>query len=174
MFDQVARRATACAGDAKRPGRHRRRPSHTAAELRVSGVKRTWLPQRKMSANDPKRTSTPIAPAGHRITVSWSLGNPVDFYRTAFELLCAVVPQWCRCQWCLCRLRAARHAVRGVLCAARHAVRGVLCAAHDAAPSRSSGPRHLTPLARWLVLQSPMRLLVPEGKTPFDAKSVLI
>jgi hypothetical protein len=42
-----------------------------------------------MSANDPKRTSTPIAPAGHRITVSWSLGNPVDFYRTAFELLCA-------------------------------------------------------------------------------------
>ena len=55
MFDQVARRATACAGDAK-------------------------------------RTSTPVAPAGHRITVSCSLGNPVDFYRTAFELLCAGGP----------------------------------------------------------------------------------
>ena len=45
-----------------------------------------------MSAFDPKRTSTPIAPAGHRITVSWSLRNPVDFYRTAFELLCAGGP----------------------------------------------------------------------------------
>ena len=176
MFDQVARRATACAGDAKRPGRHRRRPSHTAAELRVSGVKRTWLPQRKMSANDPKadihanRTSrTPH----YSILVA---RQPGRFLSNCVRItLCQWSRcQWCRCQWCLCRLRAARHAVRGVLCAARHAVRGVLCAAHDAAPSRSSGPRHLTPLARWLVLQSPMRLLVPEGKTPFDAKSVLI
>jgi hypothetical protein len=27
-----------------------------AAECPLSGVKRTWLPHRKMSANDPKRT----------------------------------------------------------------------------------------------------------------------
>ena len=45
-----------------------------------------------MSAFDPKRTSTPIAPAGHRITVPWSVGNAVDLYRIAFELLCASGP----------------------------------------------------------------------------------
>src|SRR5580765_3787719 len=58
----------------------------------LSGVKRTSRGETVTSAFNPKRTSTPIAPAGHRITVSWSLGNPVDFYRTAFELLCAGGP----------------------------------------------------------------------------------
>jgi hypothetical protein len=49
---------------------------------------RKFLPGRRPR----KQTSPPVAPAGHRITVSWSVGNPVDFYRTAFELLCASGP----------------------------------------------------------------------------------
>ena len=104
-------------------------------------------------------------------------GNQVGFCPTTYfpTTLCQWSRcQWYRCQWCLCRLRAAHHAVHDVPCAALHAVRGVLCAVRDAAPSRSSGPRHPTLSAPWLALRGQTRLSLLEERTPFDVKSVLI
>ena len=48
---------------------------------------------------------------------------------------------------------------------------GGRCAAHHAAPYRPSGPQHLTPLASWQALRRSTRLLVLQGKPPFDARS---
>ena len=52
-----------------------------------------------------------------------------------------------------------------------YAALGGHSAAPHAAPYRGSRPQHLTLLASWQVLRRPTRLLVLQGRTPFDARS---
>jgi hypothetical protein len=98
----------------------------------------------------------------------------------ATYLLCAA-PHAARGDLC-----AAPHAARGDLRAARDAARGELRAARDAALCRSAGqppgqppgryiaPQHLIPLAPWGALRGRTQPPVPEGKAPFDERSIPI
>src|SRR5512143_2879460 len=89
----------------------------------------------------------------------------------------------CRC--------AATHVVPCDLsyepCAASHVASRVVCAAPDAALCRSAGQpagqlagrytgpqHHLTPLAPWGALRGRTQPPVPEGKAPFDERSLPI